>query len=303
MTDRMTTTNTFEAADYNRLLAIYDEWKTYFPWDVPALTPYREAVERDREQAARDFQDIINRSLADVDETNPDIVDVDDFGYWLTSRTRLILQNANERITESNQAEQGATLAALLEAKRDHRTDFEEVCDQTDDPCILQGLRADFDLIRAWVADNIEYLESMGVQPRRAGVVEVKQADNKPQPTQSEQQGKRDKYTAQICCVVCFLDLYADGAEVGKLPKKTALVEELAANYPQITQKLDSVRKEGSHHDRKLPKDMFNELCRLVEEAKGGRIIADWKEAVTARSKHPEKTIKYIENEILIKRE
>lgn len=266
MTKRMTTTNTFEAADFNRLLAIYDEWQTYFPWDVPALAPFREAVERDREQAARDFQDVIDKSYTDVDETAPDFIDVDDFGYWLTSRTRLILQNANDRITEGSQAEQGATLAALLEAKRDHRTDFEEVCDQTDDPCILQGLRADFDLIRAWIADNIEYLENMGVQPQRAGTFEVKQ-------------------TAAICALVYMIDRAATGEAV---PGKAELERDITSRYTQFELAANSIYKQTG----RMSSNPTEQDCRRI----AGN---DWRRVVVALSNHPDKVKEYIENEII----
>ena len=310
------------------LAALYGLWLCYIPWDIPVLKPY-EAETREAQpfgeggrlypetmffrRLESETKNLLGRAVKDIVEATdqPAILAAlyetrrryaDIFRYWEG-------REALEPDTMTETTRRPLTLGDMEAANRKarERVEFIKNCKQSGVEVVISPgatlEKSVIGIVAVWVADNIEYLESMGVQPRRAGTVEAKQADNKPQPTQSEQQGKRDKYTAQICCVVCFLDLYADGAEVGKLPKKTALVEELAANYPQITQKLDSVREEGSHHDRKPPKEMFNELCRLVKEAKGGRIIADWKEAVTARSKHPEKTIKYIENEILIKRE
>ena len=307
---------------------IHNYWLTLIPWDIPVLKPY-EAETRAAQpfeiggrlypetaffrrlesetknllrRAAKDIEEATDQPaiLAALFETRRKYADI--FRYW---EKREALEP--DTMTEADR--RPLTLGDMEAANRKarERVEFIKNCEQSGvEVEIRPGAKLEKFVIgevAAWIADNIEYLESMGVQPRRAGSVEVKQTHNEPQPTQNKQQGGRDKYTAQICCVVCFLDLYADGAEVGKLPKKTALVEELAANYPHITQKLDSVREEGSHHDRKPLKDMFKELCRLVEETRGERKIADWKEAVSARSKHPERTIKYIENEILIKRE
>ena len=267
MTDRETTTPRSEAADLNRLFAIYDEWQNLFPWNVPTLTPYREAAERDREQAARDFQDIMSRTIEKpYPNSDPEFLDVDDFGYWLTSRTRLILQNANERITEGNQAEQGATLAALYEAKRDHRTDFEEISDQFADPFILQGLREDFDLIRTWIADNIEYLESMGVQPQRAGSVEVKQ-------------------TAAICALVYTIDRAATGETV---PGKAELERDITSRYTQFELAANSIYKQTG----RMSNHPTEQDCRRI----AGN---DWRRVVIALSNHPDKVKEYIENEII----
>jgi hypothetical protein len=323
MTDRETTRQQREYLE-----KIHKYWLSLIPWEIPVLRPYeaetraaqpfeiggrlypetmffRRLESETKKLLGRAVKDIVEATdqpaiLAALYETRRKYADI--FRYW---EKREALEP--DTMTEADR--RPLTLGDMEAANRKarERVEFIKNCEQSGvEVEIRPGAKLEksvIGIVAGWIADNIEYLESMGVQPRRAGSVEVKQADNEPQPTQNKQQGGRDKYTAQICCVVCFLDLYADGAEVGKLPKKTALVEELAANYPQITQKLDSVRKEGSHHDRKPPKDMFKELCGLVEETRGGRIIADWKEAVTARSKHPEKTIKYIENEILIKRE
>lgn len=307
---------------------IHNYWLALIPWNIPVLKPYeaetraaqpfeiggrlypetaffRRLESETKNLLGRAVKDIVEATdqpaiLAALYETRRKYADI--FRYW---EKREALEP--DTMTEADR--RPLTLGDMEAANRKarERVDFIKKCEQSGvEVEIRPGAKLEKFVIgevAAWIADNIEYLESMGVQPRRAGSVEVKQTHNEPQPTQNKQQGGRDKYTAQICCVVCFLDLYADGAEVGKLPKKTALVEELAANYPHITQKLDSVREEGSHHDRKPPKDMFKELCRLVEETRGERKIADWKEAVSARSKHPERTIKYIENEILIKRE
>lgn len=310
------------------LETIHNYWLSLIPWDIPVLRPYETETRAAQplgiggrlytetgfkrrlvgetnkllERAKRDIAEAADKpailaALYEVRNNNTNA-----FRYW---ENREALEPDTMTETDRRPLTLGDMEAALRRARE--RVEFIKKCERAGVEVVTTPLatleKSVFGLVAGWIDDNIRYLESMQVQPRRAGAFEVKQADNKPQPTQSEQQRKRDKYTAQICCVVLFLDLYADGAEVGKLPKKTALVEELAANYPQITQKLDSVREEGSHHDRKPPKEMFNELCRLVGEVKGGRIIADWKEAVTARSKHPQKTIKYIENEILIKRE
>lgn len=313
------------------VIALYNFWLALIPWDTPALKPY-EAEEREAQpymiggkfrsvenfckvlewetirllqQAKYDIPNAANQSeiFAGLKETQN--IRANSFREWEKREALEPERGYGDEAEEHLRITYGELKRRCEE--REKRDKFLKECKSAGvEVAVWPGATIEkmvAEKLNVWIDDNIKYLEGMGVQPRRAGTVEAKQADNKPQPTQSEQQGKRDKYTAQICCVVCFLDLYADGAEVGKLPKKTALVEELAANYPQITQQLDSVREEGSHHDRKPPKDMFNELCRLVGKAKGGRIIADWKEAVTARSKHPKKTIKYIENEILIKRE
>lgn len=323
MTDRETTRQQREYLE-----KIHNYWLSLIPWDIPVLRPY-EAETREAQPFGEGgrlypetmfFRRLESETHGLLERAKRDIAKATDQPAMLAAlyETRNNYaaalrywekREALEPDTMTEADHRPLTLGDMEAANRKarERVEFIKNCERSGVEVVITPTapleKSVIETVATWIADNIEYLESMGVQPRRAGSVEVKQADNKPQPTQSEQQGKRDKYTAQICCVVCFLDLYADGAEVGKLPKKTALVEELTANYPQITQKLDSVREEGSHHDRKPPKDMFNELCRLVEKAKGGRIIADWKEAVMARSKHPEKTIKYIENEILIKRE
>lgn len=291
MEHRKTTTQNSKAADLNRLLAIYDEWLNLFPWNVPALTPYREAAERDKKQAAQDFQDVMSRPIENpYPDSDPDFLDVDDFGYWLTSRTRFILQKANENITESSQTEQGAILAALLEAKRDHKTDFENVCDQMADPCILQGLRADFDLIRAWIDDNIRYLESMQVKPRRAGdVVERETEEPRPMTEQPAPPQPETKYKGIVYALAYIIDKKATGQPIppGRVPMET----DVFRHYKQFKVSKNTVYK---NKNILIKKTITPALCFEIAGE-------NWLQVIVGLSNNPEKVKQYIENDILIK--
>ena len=286
MTDRETTQQRREYLE-----KIHNYWLLLIPWNIPVLKPYeaetREAqpfgeggrlypetafIERLKHEtkrlldwAARDMAEATNQPaiLAALYETRRKYADI--FRYW---EKREALEPDTMTEADRRPLTWGDMEAANRKARE--RVEFIKKCERSGVEVVTHpGAKLEKFVIgevAAWIADNIEYLESMGVQPRRAGSVEVKQ-------------------TAAICALVYTIDRAATGETV---PGKAELERDITSRYTQFKLAADSIYKQtGRMSSHPAERD-----CRQI----AGN---DWQRVVVALSNHPDKVKEYIENEII----
>lgn len=286
MTDRETTRQQREYLE-----KIHNYWLSLIPWDIPVLRPYeaetreaqpfgeggrlypetmffRRLESETKNLLGRAVKDIVEATdqpaiLAALYETRRKYADI--FRYW---EKREALEP--DTMTEADR--RPLTLGDMEAANRKarERVEFIKKCEQSGvEVEIRPGAKLEKFVIgevAAWIADNIEYLESMGVQPRRAGSVEVKQ-------------------TAAICALVYTIDRAATGEAV---PGKAELERDITSRYTQFKLAANSVYKQtGRMSSHPTERD-----CRQI----AGN---DWQRVVVALSNHPDKVKEYIENEII----
>lgn len=293
MTDRETTQ---QRRDY--LEKIHNYWLALIPWNIPVLKPYEaetrvaqpfeiggrlypetmffrrleSETKKLLERAARDMEAATDQPaiLAALFETRRKYANI--FRYW---EKREALEP--DTITEADR--RPLTLGDMEAANRKarERVEFIKKCEQSGvEVEIRPGAKLEKFVIgevAAWIADNIEYLESMGVQPRRAGTVKVKATEaNSP--------------------LVYYLDKRATGQPIP--PGKKAMIEDIKNNYPQLTSGYEIYRRIKTVQ-RTVPENPTAQDCRRLA---GG----DWEQVVVTLSNHPDKVKEYIENEIIKKR-
>ena len=286
MTDRETTRQQREYLEN-----IHNYWLSLIPWEIPVLRPYeaetraaqpfeiggrlcpetmffRRLESETKKLLGRAVKDIVEATdqpaiLAALYETRRKYADI--FRYW---EKREALEP--DTMTEADRLP--LTLGDMEAANRKarERVEFIKKCEQSGvEVEIRPGAKLEKFVIgevAAWTADNIEYLESMGVQPRRAGSVEVKQ-------------------TAAICALVYTIDRAATGEAV---PGKAELERDITSRYTQFKLAANSIYKETN----KMSRNPTEQDCRRI----AGN---DWRRVVVALSNHPDKVKEYIENEII----
>ena len=286
MTDRETTRQQREYLE-----KIHNYWLSLIPWDIPVLRPYEaetraaqpfgvggrlypetmffRRLERETKnllgRAARDMMAATDQPaiLAALYETRRKYADI--FRYWET-------REALEPDTMTENDRQPLTLGDMEAAYRKarERVEFIKNCERSGVEVVIRPgaalEKSVMGLVAVWIADNIEYLESMQVQPRRAGEVEVKQ-------------------TAAICALVYTIDRAATGEAV---PGKAKLERDITSRYTQFKLAANTI---------------YKQMCRMKSRPteQDCRQIAgnDWQGVVVALSNHPDKVKEYIENEII----
>lgn len=273
------------------LAALYGLWLCHIPWDIPVLKPYeagtREAqpfgeggrlypetmffrrleseTKRLLDWAARDMAEATDQPaiLAALYETRRKYADI--FRYWEK-------REALEPDTTTEADRRPLTLGDMEAANRKarERVEFIKNCERSGvEVEIRPGAKLEKFVIvevAAWIADNIEYLESMGVQPQRAGEV-------------VEQQ------TADICALVYIIDKKATGQDI---PSKAEMQRDIARNYTQFKRAANTIYKAAN----KMSSSPTEQDCRTI----AGK---DWKRVVVELSNHPDKVKEYIENQII----
>jgi len=201
--------------------------------------------------------------LAALYETRRKYADI--FRYW---EKREALEP--DTVTEADR--RPLTLGDMEAANRKarERVEFIKNCERSGVEVVIRSgaalEKSVIGIVAVWIADNIEYLESMGVQPRRAGTFEVKQ-------------------TAAICALVYTIDRAATGEAV---PGKAELERDITSRYTQFKLAANSIYKQtGRTSSHPTERD-----CRQI----AGN---DWRRVVVALSNHPDKVKEYIENEII----
>lgn len=286
MTDRETTQQRREYLE-----KIHNYWLLLIPWNIPVLKPYeaetraaqpfgeggrlypetmffRRLESETKNLLGRAVKDIVEATdqpaiLAALYETRRKYADI--FRYW---EKREALEP--DTMTEADR--RPLTLGDMEAANRKarERVEFIKNCERSGvEVEIRPGAKLEkfvIGKVAAWIADNIEYLESMGVQPRRAGSVEVKQ-------------------TAAICALVYTIDRNAAGETI---PGKADMERDIETNYKQFIKRPNSIYKETN----KMSNRPTEQDCRLI----AGN---DWRRVVVALSNHPDKVKEYIENEII----
>lgn len=274
---------------------IHNYWLSLIPWNIPVLKPYEAETRAARpfgiggrlypetafiERLESETKNLLGRAVKDIVEATdqPAILAAlyetrrkyaDIFRYW---EKREALEP--DTMTEADR--RPLTLGDMEAANRKarERVEFIKKCEQSGvEVEIRPGAKLEKFVIgevAAWIADNIEYLESMGVQPRRAGSVEVKQ-------------------TAAICALVYTIDRAATGEAV---PNKAELVRDIKKNYPQFKRDPEKIYRLISTKEAIVPTKPTGQDCRLI----AGN---DWRRVVVALSNHPDKVKEYIENEII----
>lgn len=300
MTDRETTQQRREYLE-----KIHNYWLALIPWNIPVLRPYeaetREAqpfgeggrlypetmfIERLESEtknllgrAVKDIVEATDQSaiLAALYETRRKYADI--FRYW---EKREALEP--DTMTEADR--RPLTLGDMEAANRKAResVEFIKKCEQSGvEVEIRPGAKLEkrvIGIVAGWIADNIEYLESMGVQPRRAGSVEVKQTTTETQPI---------AYPAKVYALVYMIDKAATGEAI---PGKTRMKADIFHNYPQFLERDgETIYKEKN---KLLKKAITPTLCLDT-------VGEDWRRVIIDLSNNKEKVNKYIENVILIK--
>lgn len=270
---------------------IHNYWLSLIPWDIPVLRPYEAETRAARpfgiggrlypetaffrrlesetknllERAARDMEAATDQPaiLAALYETRRKYADI--FRYW---EKREALEP--DTMTEADR--RPLTLGDMEAANRKarERVEFIKNCERSGVEVVTHPgaalEKSVIGIVAVWIADNIKYLESMGVQPRRAGTFEVKQ-------------------TAAICALVYTIDRAATGETV---PGKAELERDITSRYTQFKLAANSIYKQtGRMSSHPTERD-----CRQI----AGN---DWQRVVVALSKHPDKVKEYIENEII----
>ena len=291
---------------------IYKYWLSLIPWNIPVLRPYEAETRAARPfeiggrlypetkffrqlesetknllgRAARDMAEATDQPaiLAALYETRRKYADI--FRYW---EKREALEP--DTITEADR--RPLTLGDMEAANRKarERVEFIKNCERSGvEVEIRPGAALEksvMGIAAAWIADNIEYLESMGVQPRRAGTVEVKQADT----TEPQQIA----YPPKVYALVYMIDKAATGE---KVPGEHEMMRDIARNYPQFIRKADNTRYS--------PNTIYKAKNKMAKKAVTPALCVetvgeDWRQVIVSLSKHPDKVKEYIENEAFIK--
>ena len=274
---------------------IHNYWLSLIPWDIPVLRPYEAETRAAQpfeiggrlypetaffrrlesetknllERAVRDMVTATDQPaiLAALYEARRKYADI--FRYW---EKREALEP--DTMTEADR--RPLTLGDMEAANRKarERVEFIKNCERSGVEVVTRPgaalEKSVIGIVAVWIADNIEYLESMGVQPQRAGTFEVKQ-------------------TAEICALVYTIDRAATGETV---PSKTDLVRDIKSNYPQFKRDAGKIYRLISTREATVPPKPTGQDCRKI----AGN---DWQRVVVALSNHPDKVKEYIENEII----
>lgn len=276
------------------LAALYGLWLCHIPWDIPVLKPYEAET-----KAAQPFgiggrlytetaflrrlecetKKLLERAKRDIAKATdqPAILAAlyEARNYNKTALRYWESREALEPDTMTETDRRPLTLGDMEAANRKarERVEFIKKCERAGVEVVTApGATLEKSVIgtvATWIDDNIEYLENMGVQPRRAGEVEV-------------------KATEEISALVYYLDKKANGEPI---PGKTALIKDVKDNYPQLTHGR-GIYGRLSTANRTVPTNPTEQDCRLL----AGK---DWKRVVIALSNYPEKVKQYIENKII----
>lgn len=275
------------------LAALYSWWLSLIPWDIPVLKPYEAETKAAQpfgiggrlytEKAfCRRLQSETNKLL---ERAKRDVAKATDQPAILAALYEVRNNNANAlRYWEKREALEPDTMTETdrhpltlgdMEAanrKARERVEFIKKCERAGVEVVtVPGAALEKSvtgIVAAWIDDNIRYLESMQVQPRRAGAFEVRQ-------------------TAEICALVYILDKKATGQDI---PGKTALENDITSNYPQFKRAANSIYKETG----RMSGNPTKQDCRQY----AGK---EWRQVVLSLSSHTDQLKQYIENEMIEK--
>lgn len=297
------------------LAALYGLWLCHIPWNIPVLKPYEAET-----KAAQPFgiggrlytetaflrrlesetHKLLERAKRDIAKaTDQPAILAALYEARNNNKTALRYWESREALEPDTMTEtdrRPLTLGVMEAANRKARERVEKIkkWERTGVEVVTApGATLEKSVIgtvATWIDDNIEYLENMGVQPRRAGeVVRRETEEPRPMTEQPAPPQPETKYKGIVYALAYIIDKKATGQPIppGRVPMET----DVFRHYKQFKVSKNTVYK---NKNILIKKTITPALCFEIAGE-------NWLQVIVGLSNNPEKVKQYIENDILIK--